>query len=825
MDTLLRQLKQTSRKLVRAPLFPVVAVATLGLGIGANTAIFSLVNGILLTPLPFPEPDRLVGLWFTAPGLNFDQVNQAPALHYTMEDEARAFERMGMWTSRRASITGIEKPEEVRAILVTEGTFPALGIRPTLGRRFSVEDDSPGGAPTAILSHGFWQSRFAGDTGVLGRTVRVDGVTREIIGVMPEGMDFMDYEAALYLPFRLDRSELLVGNFSYRGVGRLAPGVTREQAEDEVARLFPLAVERYPGGLTLQMLEEARLAPLFRPLKEDVVGDVGQVLWILLGTVGMVLLIACANVANLFLVRAEGREREVAVRTAMGAGRGQVAREFLTESLVLGLLGGATGVLLAWGGLQLLQTLNPTGLPRLGDVTLDAPVLLFTLAVSVLAGLLFGLFPVFKQGRVNLVNALKEGGRGGSAGRERHRARNALVVGQMALALVLLVGSGLMIRTFHALRSVDPGFSGGEEVLTFRLGIPSAEVAGWSETGQTVRLIQDRLREIPGVESVGVSTSVPMGGWNSADPIFVEGFPVPQGQIPPIRRFEFVGEDYLETLQIPLVAGRALDWTDATDLNPVVMVSENLALEYWDSPAEAIGKRVSTGLEAGNWREIVGVVADVRDEAVDADPPEQVYWPAMVEGMYEGLDEDPVHVRRSWVFAVRSPRAGTGGLLDDAREAVWAVNPNLPLGNTSTLAEIVERSMARTSFTLVMLAVAAAVALLLGAIGIYGVVAYTVTQRTREIGVRMAMGAMEGEVMRMVLRQGMILAGVGIAMGLAGAFGLTRLMEALLFGISTTDPLTFAVVSASLAVVALLATWLPARRAARTDPVQAIRYE
>jgi predicted permease len=401
MDTLFRQLKQTSRKLVRAPLFTVVAVATLGLGIGANTAIFSLVNGILLTPLPFPEPDRLVGLWFTAPGLNFDQVNQAPALHYTMEDEARAFERMGMWTSRRASITGIEEPEEVRAILVTEGTFPALGIRPTLGRRFSAEEDSPGGAPTAILSHGFWQSRFAGDPGVLGRTVRVDGVTREIIGVMPEGMDFMDYEAALYLPFRLDRSELMVGNFSYRGVGRLAPAVTREQAEDEVARLLPVAVERYPGGLTLPMLEEARLAPLFRPLKEDVVGDVGQVLWVLLGTVGMVLLIACANVANLFLVRAEGREREVAVRTAIGAMEGEVMRMVLRQGMILAGVGIALGLAGAFGLTRLMEAL------LFGISTTDPLTFVVVSASLAVVALLATWFPARRAARTDPVQAIR----------------------------------------------------------------------------------------------------------------------------------------------------------------------------------------------------------------------------------------------------------------------------------------------------------------------------------------------------------------------------------------------------------------------------------
>ncbi|MFO8173723.1 MAG: ABC transporter permease, partial [Longimicrobiales bacterium] len=743
-----------------------------------------------------------------------------------LEDESQAFQEVGMWTSERVSITGMDEPEEVRAIRLTHGTLPALGIQPALGRRFTVGDDSPGNPETAILSYGYWQTRFAGDPSVLGQTLRVDGVVREIIGVMPEALDFMDYDPDLYVPFQIDRSQLFVGNFSFRGVARLAPGVSLAQANADVARLLLLAVERYPGGITQEILDDARFAPDLRLLKEDVVGDVGQILWILLGTVGMVLLIACANVANLFLVRAEGREQEMAIRTAMGAGRGQVAREFLGESLTLGVLGGMFGVGLAWGGLQLLRAMGPSSLPRLDEVSLNGPVLLFTLGVSLVAGLFFGLFPVLKQDRVSLVGSLKEGGRGGSAGRERHRARNALVVGQMALALILLVGSGLMVRTFQALRSVDPGFSNPEEILAIRLSIPTAEVEDPMETGQTMELIQQRLRQIPGVTSVGVGTSVPMEGWNSMDPIFLEGMELAEGQLPPLRSFEFVSEGYLETLRISLVAGRALDWSDARELNRVVMVSENFAREYWDSPVQALGKRIATGLAEGNWREIVGVVADVHERGVDEDPPSMVYWPSMVENMYdESFGMGAIHIRRNVTFSIRSPRVGTAELLPDVREAVWSVNPNLPLGSVRTLPEIMERSMARTSFSLAMLGIAAGVALILGAIGIYGVVAYTVTQRTREIGVRLAMGAEQADVTRMVLRQGMILAGAGIGIGLVGALGLTRLMEAFLFGISSTDPMTFASVSGVLALVALLATWLPARRAARTDPVQAIRYE
>jgi predicted permease len=825
METLSRTLKQVVRKLLRAPLFTLVAAATLGIGIGANTAIFSLVHGVLLTPLPFPESDRLVGVWHTAPGLNFDEVNQSPALHFTYLDEGRTFEEIGIWDNQRVSITGLEQPEEVMAIVVTEGTFPALRVQPFLGRRFSAEDVAPGSPETVILSYGFWRSHFAGNTNVLGQTLRVDGITREIIGVMPEDLQFLDYGPALYLPLQFDRAALFVGNFSYRGLARLKPGVTLEEANADVARMIPLAPQLFPGGVTLQMLEDARFAPNLRPLIVDAVGDIGEVLWVLLATVGIVLLIACANVANLFLVRAEGREREVAVRTAMGASRRQVAWEFLNESIVLGLFAGIAGIGLAWGGLRFLRSMGPSSIPRLDEVTLNGPVLLFTLAISLGAGLLFGLFPILRQGRINLASALKEGGRSGSSGRERHRARRALVVGQMALALMLLMGSGLMIRSFQALRSVGPGFGEPGDVLTVRASIPSAEVEDPVETAQAQQLIHRRLEEVPGVTGVGVGTSVPMDGWNSGDPVYVEEFPVPEGQLPPLRVLEWVGEGYFETLQIPLLAGRTLNWGDANELGRVVVVSESFAREYWDTPADALGRRVGTGLSAGQWREIVGVVGDVHKFGVDQDPPVQVYWPALVEGLWEELTGERIMAQRSMVFAIRSQRVGSSEFLREVREAIWSVNANLPLGSVRTMAELTQRSMGRTSFTLAMLGIAAAVAMLLGAIGIYGVVAYSVSQRTREIGVRMAMGAMRGEVARMVLRQGMAMAAAGIAVGLAGSIGLTRLMEALLFGVSATDPLTFVAVSVGLAAVALLATYLPARKAARIDPVEALRYE
>jgi predicted permease len=638
---------------------------------------------------------------------------------------------------------------------------------------------------------------------------------------------FLRFDPAFYLPFRFNRSELFVGNFSYQALARLAPGVTIERASADMERLLPMAVDKFPGGITHEILEQAQFGPNLSPLKNDVVGDVGEVLWVLLGTVGMILLIACANVSNLFLVRAESREKEMAVRAAMGAGRSRIAREFLTESFLLGGMGGIGGIALAYGGLRLLRALGPSELPRLADVSLDWKVLLFTMAISLFSGALFGMFPVLRYRKGVVTDALKEGGRGGSAGRDKHRARNVLVVAQIALALLLLVGSGLMIRSFQALRNVDPGFRNGDDVLLVRLSIPGAQVEDPAEVVQTHQLIAERIGQIAGVTHVGSATSVTMDGWDSNDPIFVEEFPIPEGQIPDIRRFKWVSNGYFETMQIPVLAGRALEWRDAFELNKVVMVTENLAREYWDSPAEALGKRIATGLNAGNWYEIVGVSGNVRDEGLDQPQTTVVYWPMMFKNLWAGVsgEAEQIDVRRSMNYAIRSARAGTLEFLPEVREAIWAVNPNLPLAGVRGLDELLDRSMARTSFSLIMLGIAAAVALLLGTIGIYGVISYIVSQRTRELGVRLALGANAGDVRKMVLKHGLVLCAFGVLIGLGAAFGLTRLMGALLYGVNPVDPVTFGLVAVSLTIVALFASYVPAARAAGIDPVEAIRSE
>jgi len=770
---------------------------------------------------------RLVGVWHSAPGLGFDEVNQSPALHYTYKDEGRAFSEIGMWDNGSSSITGLDEPEQVESMRVTEGTFEALRIDPILGRRFSEEDDSPDSPRTVILSHNYWQTRFGGDPDVVGRSLTVDSRPREIIGVMGADVRFLHYDPAIYIPFRFDRSALGVGNFSYQGIGRLEPGVTIDLASADVARLLPVAVDKFPGGVTHDILESTQFGPNLRPLKVDVVGDIGEVLWVLLGTVGMILLIACANVSNLFLVRAEAREKEMAVRAAMGAGKSRIAREFLSESLLLGLIGGLGGIALAYGGLALLRSLGPTQLPRLIDVTLDWQVLLFTMVLAVFSGAFFGMFPVIKYRRDVLSDALKEGGRGGSAGKEKHRARNTLVVAQIALALLLLVGSGLMVRSFQALRNVDPGFRNPEEVLLVRLNIPYAQIQDPVEVTQTHQLIAERIGQIPGVTNVGVTTSVTMDGYDSNDPVWVEGFSVPEGQMPDIRRFKWVAGGYFETMRIPVIAGRALEWRDGFELNKYVVVTENFTRDYWSSPAEAIGKRLSTGLEPGNWYEIVGVSGSVRDDGLHQELTSIVYWPALQRNIWADMpgESDGVVARHSMNYAIRSPRVGTPDFLIQVRDAIWEINPSLPLVRVRALSDLVDRSMARTSFSLVMLGIAAGVALVLGTIGIYGVISYIVSRRTRELGVRLALGANAGDVRKMVLKQGMVLCAFGILFGLAAAFGLTRLMAALLYGVSPVDPITFGAVSVSITLVAILASYIPAARAASIDPVEAIRHE
>jgi predicted permease len=816
------RLSRIARRLFRAPAFALIAVLTLGLGIGANAAIFSVVNGVLLKPLPFHEPERLVGVWHSAPGMNIQLLNQSPATYLTYRDEGRVFEDIGMWDNTSVSVTGTGEPERIEALLVTDGTLGVLGVNPELGRFFSKEDDSPGTPERVILTHGYWQRKLGGDTGVIGRALIVEGRPREIVGVLPARFTFLNNTPQILLPFRFDRAKVFVGNFSYQGVARLKPGVTIEQANADIARMLPMVMERFPlpNGFTKEMFKETRMAPNVRPLSADVIGDVGQILWVLLGTVGIVLLIACANVANLFLVRAEGRQQELAIHAALGASRGRITWELLSESLALGILGGGVGLLLAAGGIRVLAAVAPEGLPRINEISLDANVLGFTAAISVLAGLLFGLLPVIKFARPHLASSLKEGGRSSSDGRSRHRARNALVVAEIALAVILLVGSGLMMRTFQSMRSVDPGFTNPEQVLTLRVSIPESLIADKEQVARTHQEIVRRIEQIAGVTSVGISSSITMDGNDSNDPIFVEDFPGPGGRLPPLRRFKWVGENYFQTMGNRIIAGRVITWADIYAKAEVIVVTENFAREFWKEPHLALGRRIRNN-PSNPWRTIIGVVADARDNGVAQAAPAIMYWPMMMKDFWD----QPLMVSRNMGYAVRTDRADSPTLLKEIQQAVWAVNANLPVASVRTLDEIRADSMAQTSFALVMLGIAAGVALMLGVVGIYGVISYVAVQRTREIGIRLALGAAQRDVTGLFLRQGLVLAVVGVTVGVIAAAALSRFMSALLFGVSGIDPITYIAVALGLGGTALLASYIPAARAARVDPAMALRWE
>ena len=602
----------------------------------------------------------------------------------------------------------------------------------------------------------------------------------------------------------------------------MKPGVTLEQANAEVTRLIPIGLAKFPPfpGFNVKMFEEAKLQSDVRLLKADVIGDVGSALWLLMGTIAMVLLIACANVANLLLVRAEGRQQELAVRVALGASRGRIAYELLTESVVLGLVGGVAGLGLAYAAVRVLIALSPGNVPRLDNISIDATVLMFTFVVSILAGLMFGVIPVFKYAGAHVASGLRGGGRTSSASRERHRARSTLVVVQVALALVLLISSGLMIRTFQAMRQVNPGFSNPGQLLTMSLSIPSAQVKEPEAVVRMHQAIMERIGAIPGVNSVGLTSIIPMtnSGWH--DPIFASDKTYGPGQLPAIRAFKFLSPGLLKTMGNTLVVGRDFTWEDAYQLRPVAMVSENLARELWKEPSAAIGKQIREN-NASTWREVIGVVSDERDEGVDKKAPTIAFFP-MLMNHFEG---DEFQVRRTMSYVIRSPRAGSSGFVNEVSRAVWSVNPNLPLAGVRTLEEVVRASMARTSFTLVMLMIAGAMALLLGIAGIYGVISYSVSQRTREIGIRMALGAQRLEIARMFVRYGLGLAAIGIACGLLVAIALGRVMTSLLFETSPIDPLTYLAVCLSLSAAAMLASYVPALRATGVNPVTALRAE
>ena len=816
-------MKHSLRRLFKSPAFALTAIITVGAAIGANALIFSVVNGVILKPLPYAHPETLVGAWLTAPGVMQGPLQQSAGTYYMLRENGQSFEDIGLWQSSTATITGRGEPEQVETLWVTDATLPVLGIKPALGRLFTKEDDLPNGPNVVLISYRYWQRAFGGSPSAIGQTLMFNGAAREVVGVLPEDFRFLRANPLVIHPQKIDRATIHAAGFNYQGIARLKPGVSIAQANADVERLLPSLTERFPlpPGFTKKMFDDARFGSLVRPLDADVVGDIGNMLWILLGTVGLVLLVACANVANLFLVRAEARQQELAIRMALGAEARRVAWQLISESLLVALMGGVLGIALAYGGIQLLLYLQPAQLPRLNEITLDPIVLLFTLGVSLIAGLLFGAIPILKYARPHMAAALKDASRGSSEGRERHRARNTLVVAQVALAAVLLVASGLMVRTFIAIRDVPPGFRNPESILTMRISIPSAVVNDPAQTARTHEQIVRKLEAIGGVESVGVTSEVTMGGNNNNDPIWVEDFPQQDAGIPPLRRHKYIADGYFSTMGNPVIAGRGITWNDVHTWASVALVSENLAREYWGEPTKALGKRIRRSTKSP-WYEIVGVVGNERQDGATKPAPTIVYW-AMLNG--DKADPRGIFIQRSLAYVIRSSRLQEPGFLGEVQQAVWSVNPNLPLARVRTMLQVYNESMAQTQFVLVILGIAASVTLLLGLVGIYGVIAYIVSQRRREVGIRMALGAQGESVQRIFVTRGLTLAAAGLAIGLIGAAAMMRLLSSFLFGVNPFDPLTYVAVTAGLGLVALVATWLPARQATRIDPMMALRAE
>jgi putative ABC transport system permease protein len=828
LERLLRDVSYSLRVLRKSPAFTIIAVLTLAIGIAANAAVFSVVNSVLLEPLPYPNPERLVALKQAAPGAaglaSFSEgLPLSPSMYFTYAEHNRSFESMGVWFPGTASVTGRAEPEQVRTVSVSDGVLQAFDVPPLAGRWLSASDQDPHGRETVMLSYGYWKRRFGGGA-VVGRNLMVDSRPREIVGVMPKGFQVVNVDADLILPLAFDRAKLILAGFGYQGVARLKPGVAITQADADLSRMLPIWMDSWSNGpgTNPHFYETWRITPQIRPLKEEVVGSVRDVLWVVLITVGIVMLMACANVANLLLVKGESRQHELAIRAVLGAPNSRIVRELLLESLILGLTGGVVGLAIAEAGVRLLVSIGPANLPRLSEVSLGGRALLFTFALSVASSVFFGLISALKYARSTTPAALRSESRTSSISRERHRLRNVLVVAQISMALVLLVSAGLMIRTFRALRRVDPGFTAPAQLQLMRISIPSDQVKAPEQVVRMQNNIVDKLQAIPGVTSVAYASEMPMQGFASNwDTIVIQGRSYAENEVPPLYLYEYVSPGFFRTAGTRLIAGRELTWTDVYDLRPVGLVSENFARDTWGTPSNAIGKRFRE-FSGEPWREVIGVVQDVREDGLNQKAPEIVYWPSYVANLY---GPGPAGSVRSVTFAIRSGRAGTETFLNQVRRAVWSVNAELPVASMQTMQDVYDRSLAQTSFTLVMLGIAATMALTLGIIGIYGVVSYVISQRHHEIGIRLALGALPKDIFHLVLGQSGRLAAAGIGLGLLASFGLTRLMATFLFGVSPIDPLTLIAVPLVLIGVSLLASYIPARRAMGVDPMVALRHE
>jgi putative ABC transport system permease protein len=824
-----QQLRRAERRLVRAPVFAVTTVLTLALGIGATTAVFSLVDGVLLRPLPFVQPSRLVDVSHTLVLQGASHVDQSDATYFYYRRANHVFSEVGAYRTGAVNLSengvGDLRAERVEAARVSASVFTVLGIVPSMGRVLHESEDL-GETPVAILGEGTWKERYASDPGIIGRRIVVDGVAHEVVGVMPTRFAFPDERTALWLPIGIDPARTKSAAFDYRVVARLRPDVNPQVAAADLQALLLHVPEAFPGRLTADAIRLTHMRVVVHPLRDAVVGEFGRALWVVFGAGAFLLLIACANVANLFLVRAEERRHELAVRRALGAGRGAITAEFLAEGVLLAVVGGVLGVALAGAGLGILRTLDAgTAIPRLAGIGLDGTVLAAAAGATILTVLLMSAVPALHTFSAPVGGALALTGRGVTAGRLRHRARRAFVVVQMALALVLVTGAGLMARSFRFLRSVPPGFDAAH-AYALRVTLPAAAYPGAAAvTGFVTRALAG-VTALPGLEAAGVVSKLPLDDEARRDTaVFVENRPLAMGTMPNLHQVAYATPRVFQALGIPILEGRTFDFPDATRAPLEVIVTHALARRYW-GVGPAVGKRLRLAPD-GPWFTVIGVTGDVRGTRLDDPPDETVYLPLVTAPGPAAVHGDAGAARwtpHDLAFVVRS-RGDARDVLAPLERIFHSLAPTLPVYGIRTMGAVVARSTARTSFTLVLLEIASLAALVIGAVGLYGVVAYMVSLRTREMAVRMALGAEQGALRWLVLRQAVMVAALGIAAGLGAALFSTRFLSTLLFQVTPTDPVTLFGSVGLLATVAVLASWLPARRAAAVDPATTLRMD
>ncbi len=807
-ETLLQDVRFGVRMLVKSPTFTIVAVIALALGIGANTAIFSVINTVLLRPLPYKDPERLVMVWEDDSKHGYPRDTPAVANYMDWREQNQSFEAMAAMADQSFNLTGMGEPERIDGQRVSANLFSLMGVEPQLGRGFSPEEDQPGAGRVVIISNGLWQRRFGGDRTIVGKTLDLNGESYQVVGVMPTQFQFPRREVDLWVPIAFTPQQAANrGSHYLQVIARLKPGVAVQQAQADMSSIAARLQQQYPE-------QNTQLGAVVIPLHEQVTGDMRPALLVLLGAVGFVLLIACANVANLLLARAAARQKEIAVRVALGASRLRLIRQFLTESILLAVIGGVLGLLLSFWGINLLKSFIPDTIAQARTITIDAKVLGFTLLVSLLTGLIFGLAPATQASKFNLNETLKEGGRDSSAGSRGNRIRAMLVVAEVAVSLILLIGAGLLINSFLRLRNVDPGFR-AENLLTMQVVLPKQKYSDQARRSAFYTELLRRVESLPGVKSAAVTTNLPLYRQGNSIGLSIEGRPDPIGQRPSVTT-RVISQRYFSTMGIQLLQGREFGDQDRIDSPAVAVVSETMARRFW--PGESpLGKRVtpSTPDTAApeDWITVVGVVKDVHQFDLVADPKPQMYLSYVQAEFFEPRD------------LVVSTSVDPLSMTSAVRGAVWEIDKDQPVSNIRTMKEIVSESVARQRFSMLLLGIFAGLALVLAAVGIYGVMSYSVAQRTREIGLRMALGAQKWDVLRLVVGQGLKLVLIGIAIGLVAAFVLTRVMSSLLFGISATDPTTFIAISLVLISVAVLASFIPARRATKVDPMIALRYE